>query len=240
MTVDRDRASDRDAEFERSVVTPLVDLILGSGARIVGISGAAGAGKTTLAIRIQERLAEAGREAICLSLDDFCYSTPERERRGIPWRATPGSHDMALLEECLEKLSLGAAPLELPAYDKLIDDRIEPIMLERAPDVVLFDGWFVGCANEPYGAMWRYLDLHVHLAVPLSLAKRRRFGREEKLRKSGGGLSLEEMTRFWDEVLGPIAADHVVTAEARARIVLEVTEAGEALRYRLVDRGAPA
>lgn len=72
-------------------------------------------------------------------------------------RGLPGTHDIALGTQLLERLKrinnfgheVEVAPLELPHFDKSLHggqgDRLPHGALVKAPvDVVLFEGWFVG------------------------------------------------------------------------------------------------
>ena len=220
--------------FITSVVRPLQISIKESAARIVGISGAAGAGKTTLANLLCSSAITLGRNAICLSLDDFCFGQLERKRRLIKWRAAPGSHDTNLLDSCLMQLARGITPVYLPIYDKLIDDRRESRIIKSCPDLILIDGWFIGLSHQLYESAWKHIDLHVHLDISIELAKQRRFEREAILRAKGGGLSPEQMNQFWSEVLEPISLNEVKDAGSHAQIIIQVKETFGQLEYSLL------
>ena len=121
---------------------------------LLGIAGAQGSGKTTLARAAAERLG-----AVHLSLDDVYLTKAEREARGravhplFVVRGPPGTHDLALLEKTVEALR-GARPgsrTPLPAFDKLSDDRLSqtqwPVFAGR-PSAVLVDGWCLGATAQ--------------------------------------------------------------------------------------------
>jgi uridine kinase len=206
-------------------VDPVVQLIRMSRPRLFAISGPPGAGKSTVAREVATVLADVGVRAAALSLDDFYLSRKERERRGIAWRAAPGSHDTDLLVRTLAAIHEGARPLVLPRFDQSRDDRSEDEHLEEVPDVVLFDGWIIGYEGEGYGEMLQYLDWHLHTDVPQDVARDRRFGRETQLRdETGGAFTPEEMQRFWDEVLGPGIDTWVRDGAEHADIVVRLTE----------------
>jgi uridine kinase len=165
--------------------------------------------------------------SVALSLDDFYLSRKERERRGIPWRAAPGSHDIDLMVRTLAGIQNGERPLVLPRFDQSRDDRSADERLDDVPDVVLFDGWIIGYDGEGYGEMLQYLDWHLHLEVPRDVARDRRFGRETKLREeTGGAFTSEQMQQFWDEVLGPGLDTWVRAGAEHADIVVSFTGAG--------------
>ncbi len=212
-------------------VAPVVQLIRASRPRLFAISGPAGAGKSTVAGAVARSLANVGMRAVPLSLDDFYLSRRERERRGIPWRAAPGSHDIDLMVQTLAAIQDGSSPLLLPRFDPSRDDRSTDEFLEDAPDVVLFDGWIIGYDGQGYGRILPYLDWHLHLAVPTDVARDRRFARETRLREeTGRAFTPDKMERFWDEVLGPGMETWVRASADHADIVLRFTETGPACR----------
>ena len=215
------------SEMRAGCIAPVVQLILASHPRVFAISGPVGAGKSTVATAVSTSLANAGLRAVALSLDDFYLSRPERERRGITWRAAPGSHDLDLMVETLAAIQTGSQPLCLPRFDASRDDRSADECLEEAPDVVLFDGWIIGYDGEGYDRILPYLDWHLHLDVPKDVARERRFGREARLReKTGRAFSPERMQHFWDEVLGPGFDTWVPASAEHADIVVRFTDTG--------------
>jgi uridine kinase len=208
-------------------VAPVVQLIRASRPRVFAVSGPIGAGKSTVAGAVSRSLANLGMRAVALSMDDFYLPREERRRRGITWRAGPGSHDLDLMVRTLAAIQDGSAPLVVPRFDMSRDDRCADERLDAAPDVVVFDGWIIGYAGEGYDRIRRYLDWHLHLDVPKDVARRRRFGREATLREqTGRAFSPEEMQRFWDEVLGPGIDTWVPASVEHADIVVGFTAAG--------------
>lgn len=208
-------------------VAPVVQLIRASNPRVFAISGPAGAGKSTVASAVSRSLANVGMRAVPLSLDDFYLSRKERERRGIAWRAAPGSHDIDLMVRTLAAIQNGSRPLVLPRFDASRDDRSPDESLEEAPDVVLFDGWIIGYEGQGYGRMLPYLDWHLHLHVPTDVARERRVARETKLREeTGRAFTPEEMEQFWDEVLGPGMHTWVQASSDHADVVVRFTPGG--------------
>ncbi|MBD3818106.1 MAG: kinase [Brevundimonas diminuta] len=121
---------------------------------LIGIAGAQGSGKTTLARAAAERLGAA-----YLSLDDVYLTGAERQalaREVHPLfavRGPPGTHDLGLLERTLAALRAAGADSRtpLPAFDKLADDRAPrtdwPVFAGR-PSAVLVDGWCLGATPQ--------------------------------------------------------------------------------------------
>ena len=208
-------------------VAPVVQLIRASNPRVFAVSGPVGAGKSTVAQAVASSLANVGKRAVALSLDDFYLPREERERRGIAWRAAPGSHDIDLAVETLAAIQNGSQPLVLPRFDPSRDDRSTDECFQEAPDVVLFDGWIIGYDGQGYDRILPYLDWHLHLDVPKDVARDRRFAREAKLREeTGRAFSQEEMQQFWDEVLGPGFDTWVPASADHADIVVRFGAAG--------------
>jgi D-glycerate 3-kinase len=123
---------------------------------VVGINGAQGSGKTTLASLIQRALGKfSGKKATILSLDDFYLPKSARQdlaRTVHPLCATrgvPGTHDCPLLLQVMSRLLVAddASKTAIPRFSKLADDRVDPAdwaVFEGRPDVILFEGWCVG------------------------------------------------------------------------------------------------
>ena len=139
---------------------------------VIGIAGAQGSGKTTLAGLAAERLGAAH-----LSLDDVYLTKAERVLKGravhplFAVRGPPGTHDLRLLEQTVRALR-AAEPdsrTPLPAFDKLADDRRPeaqwPVFAGR-PSAVLIDGWCLGATAQA----------EAELAEPINALERERDG----------------------------------------------------------------
>ena len=123
---------------------------------VIGLNGAQGSGKSTMAKAMGEALAlRHGLSQVIVSLDDFYLSRALRQElaRSVhplcATRGVPGTHDVALMRRTLDSL-LEAGPASetaLPRFDKLADDRLAPgswTAFEGKPDVILLEGWCVG------------------------------------------------------------------------------------------------
>lgn len=131
----------------------------GNATFVLGINGAQGTGKSTLG----EFLALSCRECFgwstaVLSIDDFYRTRAERNVLAtsrhplLRTRGVPGTHDTALLSDCLDQLcDLGDGDsFSVPRFDKSIDDRApapsEPVV--GPVDLVILEGWCVGTPAE--------------------------------------------------------------------------------------------
>jgi len=118
------------------------------GRALIGIAGAQGSGKTTLA-----RAAAARLGGVALSLDDFYLKRSERTQLGrsihplLAVRGPPGTHDLALADAVLDDLMAGR-PTLTPRFDKLADDRGAPEAIPGGAQVVLMDGWCLGATPQ--------------------------------------------------------------------------------------------
>ena len=127
---------------------------------LLGINGAQGTGKSTLAEYLALALREPGRFNVAiLSIDDFYLTKSEREKLSrtvhplLVTRGVPGTHDVAMLRDCLAKLrSLGPGQQSrLPRFDKAADDRADEAawpVIEGPVDLVILEGWCVGSIAE--------------------------------------------------------------------------------------------
>ena len=105
-------------------------------------------------------MAEKNCRVLTLSLDDFYL--PRCDRQGLarevhPLLATrglPGTHEIGLLRQSLESLLTGNQ-CRLPRFDKSRDERVDDAewVLAQPADIVILEGWCVGCAPEPEAAL---------------------------------------------------------------------------------------
>ncbi|MDJ0556327.1 MAG: glycerate kinase [Microcoleaceae cyanobacterium MO_207.B10] len=124
---------------------------------IYGILGSQGTGKTTLAKILILIIAKLGYNAITISLDDIYKTYAERQLlqkqdSRLIWRGPPGTHDISLGVEVLDKLrqsgdKLSGYLISIPRFNKSLfngaGDRIKPDQVSNV-DIILFEGWFVG------------------------------------------------------------------------------------------------
>lgn len=124
---------------------------------IYGILGCQGTGKTTLAKILILILSKLGYNTITLSIDDIYKTYTEREllkkqdSRFI-WRGPPGTHDISLGIEVLDKLHQSFDKnsdclISIPRFNKSLfngaGDRSEWDKVSNV-DIILFEGWLVG------------------------------------------------------------------------------------------------
>lgn len=128
---------------------------------VIGICGAQGSGKTTIAAVTARMLAERGLRCALLSLDDLYLSHAARMELArlvhplLATRGPPGTHHPALGIEVLTRLG-ETGKVALPRFDKAADtprDRTAWPRVQAPVDVVLFEGWCVGARPQPPEAL---------------------------------------------------------------------------------------
>ncbi len=130
-----------------------------SGPLLVGINGAQGTGKSTLAALLCRLLTASGKRVANLSIDDFYYSKEKREELAktvhplLRSRGVPGTHDVALALNLIAQLAAddSDSKLTLPTFDKSVDDRLPPEAwpaISTPVDVIILEGWFVGARPQ--------------------------------------------------------------------------------------------
>lgn len=132
---------------------------------VIGVSGGQGSGKTTIARILTYLLESEANSVAAFSIDD-CYlpwkdrQQLQRQQQGNPYyqisRGNPGTHDVALAREVIHSLQT-ATPTTgtlIPRFAKGLHngkgDRLPREQWPRfvgRPDLIVFDGWFVG---SPY------------------------------------------------------------------------------------------
>jgi D-glycerate 3-kinase len=128
---------------------------------VVGICGAQGSGKSTVAAALALALRAENIATAVFSLDDLYLTRAERRQLAetvhplLATRGVPGTHDVALGLAVLNALQQGRAA-ELPRFDKSTDDRAPSTQWDIAPAqtrVLLFEGWCVGARPEQEQAL---------------------------------------------------------------------------------------
>jgi D-glycerate 3-kinase len=123
---------------------------------VLGINGAQGTGKSTLASFLEYALESGpGWRTAVLSIDDFYRTRAEREQLAtdvhplLRTRGVPGTHDVAEISNCIDRLRrlVAGSQMPLPRFDKARDDRADPDswpIITGPVDQVILEGWCVG------------------------------------------------------------------------------------------------
>ncbi len=127
---------------------------------LLGINGAQGTGKSTLADFLGFATHSLyGWNVAVLSIDDFYHKRKQRAELAdtihplLQTRGVPGTHDMQMLSQVLKELS-AAGPsnsVALPRFNKAIDnraDRSDWPSVNGPVDMIILEGWCVGTAPQ--------------------------------------------------------------------------------------------
>jgi D-glycerate 3-kinase len=123
----------------------------------VGLCGAQGSGKSTIAQVLRLLLEADGLVVVVLSIDDFYLPRATREHLArkihplLRTRGVPGTHDVPLAQAVLSSLRAGE-PTLLPRFEKALDDSLPTTawpLVTKPVDVILLEGWCVGAAPQP-------------------------------------------------------------------------------------------
>ena len=141
-------------EVALPLLARLEDRLVRNGGRrppLILLNGPVGAGKTTLGRMLEDVAAAWGLRLAVASIDDGYLPLAERRTRleGNPFgvlRVPPGSHDVPLLVDCLERWRRGQG-LRLPRFDKTLagGQGERSGWRELQADAVLIEGWLMGC-----------------------------------------------------------------------------------------------
>ncbi len=119
---------------------------------VVGIAGAQGTGKSTLAQALKILLSDNYSVAL-LSLDDLYLSQNQRTKLAqdihplFETRGVPSTHDVDLGIQILQQLHGEHGEVLLPRFDKQADNPKAKAQWQRCKtpvDIVLFEGWCLG------------------------------------------------------------------------------------------------
>ncbi|MFJ6854217.1 nucleoside/nucleotide kinase family protein [Streptomyces sp. NPDC091271] len=174
-------------------------LAAGGRRRVLGIAGAPGAGKSTLAARIVERL--EGR-AVLVPMDGFHLAGAELERLGRAGRkGAPDTFDAAGYAALLRRLRDpdGQDPVYAPAFDRALEEPVAgsvrvpadiPLVVTEGNYLLLDEGpwapvrglldevWFLD--SDPGLRVRRLVDRHVRFGKPRACAERWVAGSDER------------------------------------------------------------
>jgi uridine kinase len=209
----------------------LAQFIFASPYKTIGISGAPGSGKSTLARAIKECMLafQPGNKCLVFSLDDFYLSKSDRLSKGLEFRAQPGSHNLAQAERVLAEFLAGETTIEMPRFDSRTDDTSTSQQLDGPFSKMLLEGMFIGLHSNGYCRISDQIQFLIFLECPISLAKRRRFERESRMKgqlDSEGGFTAAQMTRFWAEVLEPGTRSLVNPIKSNADLTIHLDSNG--------------
>jgi len=133
-------------------IIPIIDHIVSSDKKRFLIGGSQGVGKSTLVYILKKNIKNFyNKKVLTLSLDD--YYLPRKKRLSLSkkihplliTRGVPGTHNIKLLIKHIKQFNNSKYPINVPIFDKLIDDSLPNIRKENLKsDILILEGWCCG------------------------------------------------------------------------------------------------
>ena len=151
---------------------------------MLGICGAPGAGKSTLAASIVERLGDA---AALVPMDGFHFPNDELERRGRRnWKGAPDTFDAAAFVDVLRRLKHQSDEVVYaPRFDRQVEASVpDAIAIERLVPLVVTEGNYLLLDAAPWAPIAGLLDECWYIEGPEDERLRRLIARHVEFGKS--------------------------------------------------------
>lgn len=182
---------------------------------ICAIAGGSGAGKTTLATKLLERLGDDGEH---LTIDWYyrdLAAISMAERKAVNYDH-PDSLEVELFAKHLHSLRAGD-DIGAPIYDFATHTRPTPdTLLVRARPVVVSEGILMLAIPE----LLPSIDYGVFIDAPADLRLERRLRRDAQER----GRDPDDIRRQWNEFVAPMHDEFVEPSRVHAQRVVEADE----------------
>ncbi|MEJ7834444.1 MAG: nucleoside/nucleotide kinase family protein [Nocardioides sp.] len=179
-------------------------------ARLLGICGAPGVGKSTLA-------AALGHPVV--PMDGFHLTDVELSRRGLlDVKGVPETFDAAGYAALLAHVRDGEEHVLAPAYDRKLEQRVAGAIAVPASGLVVTEGNYLLLGEPRWQAARHQLDVVWHLTLDDDVRRERLVARHQR-----SGKSLAE-ARAWVERVDQPNAVLVEAAAHRADLVLDLTQ----------------
>ncbi len=164
-------------------LSDVAEIILTAHASLVGITGASGAGKTTLSLDLQKVLKTLCPHKIItvIQADNFIYPNAHLETNKIMHRkGFPESFNFQALKHCLQAVreyQNTSLPITTPCYSQDIKDIIsdKKVMINKS-DIYLFEGVNLFFGYDNFHAS-EYLDFSIFLDTERECIKDRAVNR---------------------------------------------------------------
>jgi len=124
---------------------------------VLGISGAQGTGKSTLAQLLVAELIQRGIRCAAVSLDDYYLAASERQHLAcsvhplLAQRGVPGTHAIQRAISDAKQVLVGQA-VALPVFDKALDDRLADKPKAQL-QLLIVEGWCLGLSAQSEAAL---------------------------------------------------------------------------------------
>lgn len=196
------------------------------GSQICAIAGGSGAGKTTLAMKLLDRLSGTGDH---LAIDWYYRDLSDlsmQERMAVNYDH-PDSLEVNLYASDLDQLRAGT-DIAAPVYDFSTHTRSDEVHMVTAQPVVVTEGILLLALTE---VLPRY-DLKVFIDVPAEVRLERRLRRDAVER----GRDPDDIRRQWNEFVAPMHDNLVEPSKVHADRVVDTDEDLDAVADELAER----
>jgi pantothenate kinase len=143
--------------------------------RVVGVVGAPGAGKSTLAGQLVADLATRGFTATLLPMDGFHLPQGELRRRGRrDFMGAPDTFDVEAFVATLEQLTDVDSVVRVPGFDRAIEEPVpEAIEIPARPGFVIVEGNYLLHDRDGWERVRPLLDTVIYLAPDDAVRRQR-------------------------------------------------------------------
>jgi pantothenate kinase len=133
------------------------DRLIAAGGRVLGIAGAPGSGKTTLA---ESLVAHFGQRARLLPMDGFHFAGEELARRGLAHRkGAPDTFDVDGYVTTLRRIKARDTPVLAPRFHRDIEEAVAAaICIEPDVELVVTEGNYLLLCDGHWDAVAALLD----------------------------------------------------------------------------------
>jgi len=178
---------------------------------IIGIAGGSGSGKTTVALRVQERFPQKTVEI--LHHDSYYHDRPDLsvEERGRINYDHPNAFETALLVEHLDQVRAGKS-IEKPEYDYATHRRRDESEIVPAADIVFVEGILVLESAK----LRERMDIRLFVDVDSDERILRRLARDMNER----GRSMESVVNQYRETVRPMHLQFVEPSKRYAHMII--------------------
>lgn len=199
-----------------SKISELAELIdENKDARVVGIVGAPGSGKSTITASLSESLR---RENMVIPMDGFHYSQAKLRELGRRDRmGAPDTFDAQELTQKLGAVVKRESDVSFPDFDRTIEERIVPdsIVVPKSIDLILLEGNYLLYQEDGWQDLASLLDLSIYVEIAEATRLKRLLERHVKFGKT------PEFAKEWIAKVDNPNAEKILSSKPLADIVFD-------------------